>query len=230
MRGRHLERAEGALRSVLHALVEGIDDPVFEVGASRIGGYHGLSLAFAETVKAAPDDIHSSPGLDEKYLRVHVLGDPGSRVKCNCIPDIGFGNAVCLQEVTSGGGAVHFEAKLTFTICGRQPDVVKHRGHVEQFGIEPEVLLFPAKAPQKKTRVEWRNKSSLSVSRTNSVASRASLLSGISTPEILLMTMRPSVQLDHSDAGRFDVIGNAPGRQEEEGDQRAIKPAMRSRE
>jgi hypothetical protein len=53
-----VEGAEGAVRAVLHAVMERVDDPGPETGAAGVGGDDGPALVGAEPQRSRPEEPH----------------------------------------------------------------------------------------------------------------------------------------------------------------------------
>src|SRR5258706_13547832 len=71
--------AEGRLRLVLVAVVEGLDDVFLETRATRMCMHHRLALRVAVFGISQPKDIHFDAGCHQSYDRVHVLRDARRR-------------------------------------------------------------------------------------------------------------------------------------------------------
>src|ERR1700737_366257 len=107
--------AEGRLRLVLVAVVEGLDDVFFETRATRMYVHHRLALRVAVFGISEPEHIHFDAGRHQSYDRVHVLGDARRRVQGDRGPDrfnVVLMDPVASQEVTGGICAVNLETFL----------------------------------------------------------------------------------------------------------------------
>jgi len=78
-------------------------------------------------------------------------------------------------------GAVHLEAPAAAAELLVQAEVVEHRPDVQQFRVETEIPVSALQAAEPEDRREWWKTRSLVDSRTSSVASRASFVSGTGT-------------------------------------------------
>src|SRR5260370_2723927 len=131
--------AEGRLRLVLVAIVEGLDDVFLETRSTRMYMHHRLALRVAVLGISYAKHIHFDAGRHQGYDRVHVLRDAGRRVQGDRRPDrfdILLTDSVASQEVTGGICAVNLEAFLPGAVLMRQAHVVEHRACIKQFGIE----------------------------------------------------------------------------------------------
>src|SRR6266404_9533346 len=130
---------------------------------------------------------------------MHVLRNSRRRVKGNRCPDgvdVLLGDIVLAQEGSRTVRAIHFEAVRLTAVLWSQSHVVEYCADVKQLGIKLQPAPFPRERSKKYTRVEWLNSSGDSVSRTSSVASRTSLLSGMVTPEIEIASVVFFVPMD----------------------------------
>jgi hypothetical protein len=84
---------------------------------------------------------------------------------------------VALEKRARGVGAVDLETLVLGAMPFDQAEVMEQRADIEQLGVVVEA--------QRNTRREWSNSSRVDTSRTCSVASRASALSGIAMPAIV---------------------------------------------
>src|SRR5438270_261905 len=133
--------AEGRLRPVLVAVVEGLDDVFLEMGRTRMCMHHSLALRVAVLPVFYAEHIHFDAGGDQSYDRVHVLRDARRRVQGDRRPDhvyILLFDAVASQKVASSIRAVDLEPFLGAAVLVCQTHVMKHRAGVEQFCIELE--------------------------------------------------------------------------------------------
>src|ERR1700692_909119 len=73
--------AEGRLRLVLVAVVEGLNDVFLETRSTRMCMHHRLALRVAVLGIAYPEHIHLDASGYQGNHRVHVLGDAGCRVQ-----------------------------------------------------------------------------------------------------------------------------------------------------
>src|SRR5258706_8010334 len=114
--------AEGGLRLVLVAVVEGLDDVFFETRATRMCVHHRLALRVAVLGISEPEHIHFDARRHQSYDRVHVRGDTRSRVQGDRGPDrfnVLLMDSVASQEVTGGICAVNLEAFLRSAVLMR---------------------------------------------------------------------------------------------------------------
>jgi len=88
-------------------------------------------------------------------------------------------DSVASQEVRGGICAVNLEAFLRAAVLMGQAHVVEHRACIKQFGIESEAATL---ARQSAPVIGAARMVKEQLSRTSSVISRASLLSGILVP------------------------------------------------
>ena len=121
----------------------------------------------------------------QPHLGLLVARDLGCRVQGDRLPDghhALLGQAVALQERAGGVGPVDLEALVLGAVALDEPDVVEHGADVEELGVIVQAELSPWSEAQRKTRREWSKSSCVETSPTNSVASRAIVLSGIGIP------------------------------------------------
>src|SRR3977135_4008182 len=134
-----VDGAERTVRAMLHPIIEGLDDIVFEVVATRVRCDHRFALGVGELLIGDPEHVHLDTRGDERHFRLLVLWDAGRRVQRDCIPDDldrGFRDAVAAEKISGRVGAVNLESKLRVAICLGQADIMKHRADIQQFGIE----------------------------------------------------------------------------------------------
>ena len=67
--------AKGAIRPMLHAVIEGVNNVLFEVIAAGMGGHHAKPLLFAEILIGNAENIHLDASGDECHHRFLALGD-----------------------------------------------------------------------------------------------------------------------------------------------------------
>ena len=72
--------AEGCLRLVLVAVVEGLDDVFLEMRSTRMCMHHRLALRVGVFGIVYPQHVHFDAGRHQGYDRVHVLRNAGRRV------------------------------------------------------------------------------------------------------------------------------------------------------
>src|SRR6202022_3050008 len=104
-----LDVAEGCLRLVLDAVVEGLDDVFLEMRRPRMGVHDRIAFRVAILGIAQSEHIHFDAGRHQSYDRVHVLRAAGGCAQCDRGPDgvdILLRDTVAAQEVTRGIGAV----------------------------------------------------------------------------------------------------------------------------
>src|SRR5450631_1290631 len=107
--------AEGRLRFVLDAVIEGLDDVFFEMRRTRMCMHHRLALCVAVLGISEAKHIHFDAGRHQSYHGVHVLRDTRRRVQGDRSPDrvdILLRDAVASQEVPGDIRAVDFEAMI----------------------------------------------------------------------------------------------------------------------
>ena len=69
-----------------HAVMEGVDNVLFEVMAAGMGGYHAKPLLFVKLIVGEPEDVHLDAGGDERHHRFLMLGDARRGVERDRIP------------------------------------------------------------------------------------------------------------------------------------------------
>src|SRR5260370_18723344 len=114
-----IDVAEGRLRLVLVAVVEGLDDIFFETRATRMRMHYRLALRVAVFGISQAKHIHFDAGCHQGYDRVHVRGDARRRVQGDRGPDrfnVLLMDSVASQEVTVGICAVDLEPFLPPTL------------------------------------------------------------------------------------------------------------------
>src|SRR5260370_10031710 len=92
-----LDVAEGRIRLVLDAVVEGLDDVFFEVLSAGMRLHDRLAFDVAEFGIAQPQDVHLDTCGNERDDRMQVLRNPGRSVEGDRRPagvDIAFADAV----------------------------------------------------------------------------------------------------------------------------------------
>src|SRR6202049_2871659 len=137
--------AEGRLRLLLVAVVEGLDDVFFETRATRMDVHHRLALRVAVFRISNPEHIHFDARCHQSYDRVHVLRDARCRVQGDCGPDrfnVLLMDSVASQEVTGGICAVNLEAFLRAAVLMGQAHVVDNRACIKQLWIESEATTL----------------------------------------------------------------------------------------
>ena len=65
--------AKGAIRPMLHAVIEGVNNVLFEVIAAGMGGHHAKPQLFVKV--GEPENVHLDAGGDECHHRLLMLGD-----------------------------------------------------------------------------------------------------------------------------------------------------------
>src|SRR6185437_10801215 len=108
-----VEGPEGGVGAVLHAVIEGVNDSMLEVVASRKGGDDGFTLLVGKLVIAAAGHIHACPSLHQRDLRTHKLRYTRRCMERDGVPDrldIAFGDAVPAKKIARSIRAIHFEA------------------------------------------------------------------------------------------------------------------------
>src|SRR5882757_8743169 len=118
-----LDVAEGRLRLVLDAVVEGLEDVLLKMPSTRMRMNHSLALRVAVFGIGQAEDIHLDAGGYQGDDRVHVLRDARRRVQGDRGPDrvdILLHDAVASEEVTGRIRAVDLESLgLTAVLMGQ---------------------------------------------------------------------------------------------------------------
>src|SRR6267154_1372298 len=131
--------SEGGLRLVFDAVVEGLQDVLFEMGRAREGLHDCVAVGVCEGGVVDSEHIHFNACGYESNDRMHVLRDAGSRVKCNRCPyavDVLFRDVMAAQEVARGIGSINLKTVCVAAVFRYETDVVEHGAHVEKFGVE----------------------------------------------------------------------------------------------
>src|ERR1700720_3183398 len=105
--------AEGSVRLVFDAVVEGLDDVFLEAVAARMRPHHRLALRVGEFAIGNTQHVHLDARRHQRDHRVHVLRNAGRGVQRDRGPhrvDILPRYAAAAQEVAGGVRAVHLEA------------------------------------------------------------------------------------------------------------------------
>src|ERR1700738_366842 len=137
--------SEGSFRLVFDAVVEGLQDILFEILCSRVRLNDFLPVGVREAGVIDSEHIHFNTGGYEGDDRMHVLRNAGRSVKCNRCPYVGdvlLRNPMTAQEVTRGICSIHFKAVCGAAVSRYQTDVVEHSAGVEKFGIELEATAL----------------------------------------------------------------------------------------
>ena len=96
-----LDVAEGRIRLVFDAIVEGLDDVFLEALRPGMGLDDRRALDVAVFVISEAEDVHFDTRGKECDNRMHVRRNPGRGVESDCRPDgidVGCGDVVSLQE------------------------------------------------------------------------------------------------------------------------------------
>ena len=64
--------AKGAIRPMLHAVIEGVNNVLFEVIAAGMGGHHAKPLLFVKVIIGEPENVHLDAGGDECHHRLLI--------------------------------------------------------------------------------------------------------------------------------------------------------------
>src|SRR5882757_5559842 len=136
-----LDVAEGRLRLVLDAVIEGLDDVLLEMRSTGMCMDHRLALRVAVFGIGQAKYVHFDAGSHQSDDRVHVLRDARRRVQGDRGPDridILLSDAVASEEVTGDIRAVDLEPLGWAAVLMGQAHVVEHRARIKQLGIESE--------------------------------------------------------------------------------------------
>src|SRR5712671_710277 len=82
-----LDVAEGRIRLVVDAVVEGLDDLFLEVAGARVCADDGCALGLREVGKSDAEHVHFDTGGKERDDGMHVLRNPRRRVEGDRRPD-----------------------------------------------------------------------------------------------------------------------------------------------
>jgi hypothetical protein len=82
-----LDVAEGGMRLMPDAVVEGLDDVFLEAAAARMRLHHRLALRVGEFGVGNAQDVHLHASRHQCDHRVHVVRNAGRGVQCDRGPD-----------------------------------------------------------------------------------------------------------------------------------------------
>ncbi len=181
-----LDVAEGRLRLVLVAVVEGLDDVFLETRATRMCMHHRLALRVAVFGISQSKHVHFDAGRHQSDDRVHVLRDARRRVQGDRGPNR-FEVLLldCRGFAGSHGRHLRCQPRSVPARCcadGSSPCRGTSRLHK---AVRDRISVRDACLPERPSNRRGSNgetAAAISVSRTSSVISRASLLSGILIP------------------------------------------------
>ncbi len=193
--------ADGGLRPVLHAVVERRQDALFELWARVSGGHRGQRLG-SQLLAPDADHVDFHAGLQQGDFGCQELGHAGGGVQGDAEPHlVGFGFVDAVVAARSPGPRRRRRPRSGrwsrgSARSGRGRETSPRRRAAPTSGCSPR--RRPCSAPKKNTRREWLKSNSSSVSRMNSVASRASAVSGTWMPamvsiELVVMFSSPSL-------------------------------------
>src|ERR1700686_5241460 len=97
--------SEGSFRLVCDAVVEGLQDILFEIGCTRVRLNDCIPVGVCEAGVVDSEHIHFNASRYEGNDRMHVLRDAGRSVKCNRCPyvvDVLLRDVTAAQEVARG--------------------------------------------------------------------------------------------------------------------------------
>ena len=119
-------------------------------------GDHLVALVVGKFIVGETQYIHLHTGRHQRDNRLLVLRNAGRRMQRDRVPhhiDLGFRNAVLVQEIACRVRAVHFETIGLAAVCRHEPHVMEHRADVEQFRVVLQLLaLAGERAEQKDAR------------------------------------------------------------------------------
>jgi hypothetical protein len=109
---------------VLHPIIEGVDDIVLEVAATRVRRDHRFALRVRELLIGDSEHVHLDTRGDERHFRLLMLWDAGRRVQRDCVPDDldrAFRDIVATQKISGRVGTVDLESKRDWRYLSVRP-------------------------------------------------------------------------------------------------------------